>query len=85
MICGRYGSAFARFLETVEGSDFEVEEAADGAEALKFMEKTPADRLPDIILLDRNMPRMSGDACIRILKIGPGVENYSGDLLDGPG
>ena len=60
-----------KILETVEGSDFEVEEAADGAEALKFMEKTPADRLPDIILLDRNMPRMSGDACIRILKSDP--------------
>ena len=60
-----------RILETAGGSDFEVEEAADGAEALKFMEKTPADRLPDIILLDRNMPRMSGDACIRILKSDP--------------
>ena len=60
-----------KILETVEGSDFEVEEAADGAEALKFMEKTPAARLPDIILLDRNMPRMSGDACIRILKSDP--------------
>ena len=60
-----------KILETVEGCDFEVEEATDGAEALKFMEKTPADRLPDIILLDRNMPRMSGDACIRILKSDP--------------
>ena len=60
-----------RILETAGGSDFEVEEAADGAEALKFMEKTPADRLPDIVLLDRNMPRMSGDACIRILKSDP--------------
>src|SRR5450631_510066 len=58
-------------LETAEGSDFQVEEAVDGAEALKFIEKTPADRLPDIILLDRNMPRMSGDACIRILKSDP--------------
>lgn len=60
-----------KILETVEGSDFEVEEAADGAEALKFMEKRPTHRLPDIILLDRNMPRMSGDACIRILKSDP--------------
>jgi two-component system sensor histidine kinase ChiS len=60
-----------RILENADGSDFEVEEAADGAEALKFMEKAPTDRLPDIILLDRNMPRMSGDACIRILKSDP--------------
>jgi len=60
-----------RILETAEESDFEVEEAADGVEALKFMEKTPAHRLPDIILLDRNMPRMSGDACIYILKSDP--------------
>ena len=60
-----------RLLETADGGGFEVEEASDGAEALKFMEKTPAARLPDIILLDRNMPRMSGDACIRILKSDP--------------
>lgn len=60
-----------RILETAGESGFEVEEAADGAEALKLMEKTPAHRLPDIILLDRNMPRMSGDACIRILKSDP--------------
>jgi two-component system sensor histidine kinase ChiS len=60
-----------RILEAAGESDFEVEEAADGAEALKCMEKTPAHRLPDIILLDRNMPRMSGDACIRILKSDP--------------
>jgi len=60
-----------RLLEGTEDFNFEVSEAADGSEALKLLEKTAIDRLPDVILLDRNMPRVSGDACIRILKSDP--------------
>jgi two-component system sensor histidine kinase ChiS len=60
-----------RLLESTEDFKFEVSEAADGSEALKLLEKTSIDRLPDVILLDRNMPRVSGDACIRILKSDP--------------
>jgi two-component system sensor histidine kinase ChiS len=60
-----------KLLEGADGGDFEVVEAADGGEALKYLEKTPVDRLPDIILLDRNMPNVSGDACIRIIKSDP--------------
>lgn len=60
-----------RLLEGSEDFNFEVSEAADGCEALKLLEKTAIDRLPDVILLDRNMPRVSGDACIRILKSDP--------------
>ena len=60
-----------RLLEDTEDFNFEVSEAADGSEALKLLEKTSIDRLPDVILLDRNMPRVSGDACIRILKSDP--------------
>jgi adenylate cyclase len=60
-----------RLLEGTEDFNFEVSEAADGSEALKLLEKTSIDRLPDVILLDRNMPRVSGDACIRILKSDP--------------
>ena len=60
-----------RLLEDSEDFNFEVSEAADGSEALKLLEKTAIDRLPDVILLDRNMPRVSGDACIRILKSDP--------------
>jgi len=60
-----------RLLEDSEDFNFEVSEAADGCEALKLLEKTAIDRLPDVILLDRNMPRVSGDACIRILKSDP--------------
>jgi len=60
-----------RLLEGAEGGRFEVEEVVDGGEALELLAKTPLDRLPDVILLDRNMPRLSGDACIRILKSDP--------------
>ena len=60
-----------RLLEGTEDFKFEVSEAVDGSEALKLLEKTAIDRLPDVILLDRNMPRVSGDACIRILKSDP--------------
>ena len=60
-----------RILETAEGDGFAVEEVEDGGAAIALLEKTPLDRLPDVILLDRNMPRMSGDACIRILKSDP--------------
>jgi len=60
-----------RLLEGAEGGHFEVEEVVDGGEALELLAKTPPERLPDVILLDRNMPRLSGDACIRILKSDP--------------
>jgi DNA-binding response OmpR family regulator len=60
-----------KLLETVDAGEFEVDEAVDGAEALKLLEKTPLDRLPDVVLLDRNMPIVSGDACVRILKSDP--------------
>ena len=30
--------------------------------------KAISNKLPDLILLDRNMPQISGDECIRILK-----------------
>ncbi|MEO5352548.1 MAG: adenylate/guanylate cyclase domain-containing response regulator [Magnetococcus sp. XQGC-1] len=60
-----------QILEGAEESNYEVIEAADGGEALKFLEKTAVDQLPDLILLDRNMPNVSGDACIRIVKSDP--------------
>ncbi|MGE5506801.1 MAG: response regulator [Actinomycetota bacterium] len=60
-----------KLLEGADEARFEVAEAADGGEALKLLEKTPLDHLPDVILLDRNMPHVSGDATIRILKSDP--------------
>ena len=43
----------------------QITEAKNGEEALSVLE---ANKLPDIILLDLNMPRMSGIEFLRILK-----------------
>ncbi len=52
----------------VEGLGFEVDEAADGAEALIHC----ASMMPDIILLDWNMPVMDGITFLRRLRAQPG-------------
>ena len=54
-------------LETLE---FKVEEAGDGREALSFCEET----MPDVVLLDWNMPVMSGMEFLQLLRQG-GHEN----------
>jgi two-component system chemotaxis response regulator CheY len=48
-------------LETL---DFEVSEAGDGQEALTHCQATP----PDVVLLDWNMPVMSGMEFLRALR-----------------
>lgn len=52
----------------VEGLGFEVDEAADGAEALLYCNSL----LPDVVLLDWNMPVMDGLTFIRRLRELPG-------------
>jgi two-component system chemotaxis response regulator CheY len=52
----------------VEGLGFEVDEAADGAEALSYC----ASVMPDIVLLDWNMPVMDGLTFLRRLRGQPG-------------
>ena len=52
----------------VEGLGFEVDEAADGAEALAYC----ASVIPDVILLDWNMPVMDGLTFLRRLRAMPG-------------
>ena len=52
----------------VEGLGFEVDEAADGAEALSFC----AGLMPEVILLDWSMPVMDGLTFLRRLRTLPG-------------
>ena len=54
-------------LETLS---FDVREAADGREALDVCVQSP----PDVILLDWNMPVMSGMDFLRALRSTPGGE-----------
>ena len=55
---------------TLEALGFAVEEAADGQEALVHCEE----KMPDVILLDWNMPVMSGIDFIKLLRAS-GHEN----------
>jgi len=52
----------------VEGLGFEVDEAADGAEALSFCSAA----MPEVILLDWSMPVMDGMTFLRRLRTLPG-------------
>lgn len=52
----------------VEGLGFEVDEAADGAEALAYC----GSMTPELILLDWNMPVMDGITFLRRLRAQPG-------------
>jgi two-component system chemotaxis response regulator CheY len=54
----------------LEDMRFQIDEAADGLEALNCCRKT----MPDAILLDWNMPVMSGIEFLRQLRRDPGGE-----------
>ena len=56
-----------RSLENAE-ENYSLVEKEDGMEALQWLSGCVTRELPDVIVLDRNMPNMSGDECIRILK-----------------
>ena len=56
-----------RVLESAPET-FRVVEHEDGLQALHWLSKLSPKELPDLILLDRNMPHVTGDECIRILK-----------------
>ena len=56
-----------RVLESAP-EEFQVIEHEDGLHALRWLSTLSPNKLPDLILLDRNMPQISGDECIRILK-----------------
>ncbi|WP_099098825.1 response regulator [Tenacibaculum agarivorans] len=57
-----------KFKKTVSFAEIQhsITEAKDGAEAFKILEDKS--RMPDLILLDLNMPKMSGVEFLSILK-----------------
>ncbi|MCH1520689.1 MAG: response regulator, partial [SAR324 cluster bacterium] len=57
-----------RTLEQQTEENYSIVEKGDGLEALRWLSNCLRKDLPDVIVLDRNMPNMSGDECIRILK-----------------
>jgi len=57
-----------RTLEQQTEENYTIVEKGDGLEALRWLSNCLRKDLPDVIVLDRNMPNMSGDECIRILK-----------------
>ena len=59
-----------RTLEHTE-ENYTLVEKGDGMEALQWLSGCLTKELPEVIVLDRNMPNMSGDECIRILKKDP--------------
>lgn len=63
-------STFIRKIgkQILESMDFEVSEAKDGAQALEHCENS----LPDLVLLDWNMPVMSGLEFLTSLRRMPG-------------
>lgn len=62
-------TAFMRrlFQQTLEMAGYEVVCAVDGQEGL---DKVVADK-PDLVILDRNMPRMDGMEALRALRADP--------------
>ena len=63
-------SQVRKTLEQTE-ENYSLVEKGDGMEALQWLSGCLIQDLPDVIVLDRNMPHMSGDECIRILKKDP--------------
>ena len=48
---------------------YEVTERENGALALNWLSSLVDTELPDLIIIDRNMPEMSGDECVCIIKM----------------
>ena len=66
------------FCDIVKEMDpsIKVKTASDGVEALKILDK-PSTRLPDIIVLDMNMPSLNGLQTFEELRKNPRLKNIS--------
>jgi CheY-like chemotaxis protein len=67
------------FTEIVCDVDTEamVECAENGLEMIALLDKTPDEELPDMIILDQNMPRMTGKESLVFLKESPRFQQIS--------
>lgn len=57
-----------KILEQAENAQFQIVDVEDGLQALHYLNSVGASELPDLILLDRNMPQMTGDEVLQIIK-----------------
>lgn len=59
-------------LELLEGAGFRVDVTEDGASALEFLaDAGRRDEMPDVLLTDLDMPRVSGAELIAVLRNDP--------------
>lgn len=72
----RYGDAMERELLA---AGYEVRRAADGVEALEALRE----ELPDILVLDLVLPRLSGDAIVAMLRQDPSLRHLPVVILSG--
>lgn len=63
-----------RSLKKIE-SDYELHTAYNGIEALKLLKDTHGSIVPDVILLDLNMPKMNGIEFLQILREDPRLQS----------
>ena len=52
----------------LESHDYDVAVAADGHDALEYL---TSQELPDVVLLDMNMPRIGGAATVHLIRSNP--------------
>lgn len=63
-----------RSLKKID-SDYVLQTAYNGIEALKLLKETAVSMIPDVILLDINMPRMNGIEFLKILRSDENLKN----------
>jgi DNA-binding response OmpR family regulator len=55
-------------FESEDQENFNFTEAEDGHQAFRWLVRQSINTLPDLIILDRNMPNLNGDEFIKIIK-----------------
>jgi CheY-like chemotaxis protein len=59
------------YRQTLERNGYHVREAEDGARAIEML----SEEVPDLIILDMMMPRMSGSTVLKLLNENPSYGN----------